>query len=312
MASTRSQALEEIALGEDRQARAEAARKRKARTVIVMGTVAGLLIAGLAFVGYNVYDIYSSARAKTEYESTYDAYLTSVGQLDDSLVSVSNTLNECRDSVADQKVCADLEQLSARGLELSNLRLEKSDIHAKTTREIRQEINLIKEKQTGVEEAREALLTALGPVAQSQIDKIKVSINKAIEEAERIIAQAQKIVDDTKDEVQNPATRDSALEAIQALRSQIDGVKAVTGTDTAAYMAALNSLNQATETLRTKANEVVYSHQLWEEERLRAEAEASASAEAEASAKAEAEKEEKRKAKEEKEKREKRDNRDKK
>lgn len=312
MASTRSQALEEIALGEDRQARAEAARKRKARTIIVMGTVAGLLIAGLAFVGYNVYDIYSSARAKTEYESTYDAYLTSVGQLDDSLVSVSNTLNECRDSVADQKVCADLEQLSARGLELSNLRLEKSDIHAKTTREIRQEINLIKEKQTGVEEAREALLTALGPVAQSQIDKIKVSINKAIEEAERIIAQAQKIVDDTKDEVQNPATRDSALEAIQALRSQIDGVKAVTGTDTAAYMAALNSLNQATETLRTKANEVVYSHQLWEEERLRAEAEASASAEAEASAKAEAEKEEKRKAKEEKEKREKRDNRDKK
>ncbi|MBR6459798.1 MAG: hypothetical protein IKS49_06560 [Actinomycetaceae bacterium] len=319
MSSTRSRALEKIALGEEEQARAEATRKRKARTIVVMGTVAGLLIAGLAFVGYNVYDIYASTRAKTEYESTYDAYLASVSQLDESLVSVSNTLNECRDSVADQKVCEDLEHLNAQGLELSNLRLEKSDIHAKTTREIRKEIKVIKEKQDVVEQAREALLAALGPVAQSQIDKIKVSINEAIEEAERIISQAQKIVDDTKDEVQNPATRDGALEAIQALRSQIEGVKAVTGTDTAAYVAALNSLNQATETVRTKANEVVYSHQLWEEERLRAEAEASASAEAEASAKAAEEEqrkaeEEKRKAEEKKEKgdKEKGDKRDKK
>lgn len=293
MSSTRSRALEKITLGEDGQTRAESIRQRKVRTVTVMGTIAGLLIASLAFVGYNIYDVYSSARAKTEYESAYKAYVTSVGQLDDSLVSVSDTLNRCRESVADQRVCEDLERMNAQGLELSNLRLEKSDIHTKTTREIRKEISLIKDKQGVVEETREALLAALAPVAQSQIDRIKVSINTAISEAERAIGQAQKIVDDAKDELQNPATRDTALESIRVLRAQIDGVKAVTGTDTAAYVAALNSLNQATEDVRTKANAVAYSHQQWEQERLEAEAEASASAEAEAAAKAEAEKAEK-------------------
>lgn len=299
MSSTRSRALEEIVLGEDGQTRVKTARKRKVRTIAIMGLIAGFLIAAVSFVGYNVYDVYSSSRAKTDYEAAYDAYLTSVSQLDESLMSISNTLDECRDSVADENVCVDLENLNAQGLELSNLRLEKSDIHAKTTREIRKEISLLEEKQSAVEEVREALLSALGPVAQSQIDKIKVSINAAITEAERVIAQAQKIVDETGESVKDPATRDRALEAIQALRSQIDGVKAVSGTDTAAYVAALNYLNQATENVRARANEVVYSHQQWEQERLQAEAEASASAEAEASAKA-AEEEAKRKAEEEK------------
>lgn len=281
MTSTRSLALEEVAGGEDRQTRAKAVRARKARTLIVMGAIAGLLISGLAFVAYNIHDAYSSSNIKSEYESAYDAYVTSVSQLDESIVSISTTLNECRSSVADEQVCADLEQLNGKALELSNQRLDKQDIHDKTTREIRQEIGLLQDEQTIVDETREALLAALEPVAKSQIDKIKVSLNEAIANAEGVIAQAQKIVDSTKDEVKDPATRDVVLDAIQKVRAQIESVGAVTGTDTAPYTAALNLLNQAVEDLRGKANAVVYSHDLWEKERREAEAEASASAEAE-------------------------------
>lgn len=285
MSDTRSRALDEVVGGHSEKTRDEVIRQRKVRTVLVMAVVVAMFIAGLAFVSYNVYDIYASSRAKSDYESTYDAYVASVNQLDESLVSVSYTVSECRNSVADEKVCDELERLNAQALELSNLRLPKSDIHDKTTAEIREEIRRVEDKRNTVTQVREALLSALEPVAQSQVDKVKVSLNEAIKEAEGVIAQAQKIVDQTRDEVTDPAVHEEALEAIEAVRAQIDGVNAVTGTDTATYVAALNSLKQATETLRVKANAVVYSHQQWEQERL--EAEAQASAEAEASGQAE-------------------------
>lgn len=292
MSSTRSPALEEVAGGQDRKARAKATSARKARTLIIIGGVIGLLVSGVGFVGYNIYDIYASSNIKNEYETAYDAYLTSVSQLDDSLISVSGTLDECRGSVADKNVCVDLESLNGKALELSNQRLDKEDIHNKTTREIRQEINRVRDAQRVIDETREALLAALGPVAQSQVDKIKVSLNEAIKVAESVIAQAQKIIDDTRDEVQDPATQDKAREAIQAVRAQIESVNAVTGTDTAAYVAALNTLNQAIEDLRAKANAVVYSHELWDQERREAESKASAEAEASAREQEEQEREE--------------------
>lgn len=281
MSSTLSLALEEVAGGQDRQTRAKDVRARKARTSAIVVGIVGVLIVGLAFVIYNVYDAYSSSNIKSEYETAYDAYLTSVSQLDESLVSISGTVSECRGSVADVHVCEDLERLNGQALELSNQRLEKKDVHDKTASEIRKEISLLHDEQSVIDETREALLAALEPVAKSQIDKIKVSLNEAITNAEGVIAQAQGIVDSARDEVKDPATRDAVLEAIQTVRAQIESVRSVTGTDTAVYVGALNALNQATEDLSAKANAVVRSHELWEQERREAEAKASASAEAE-------------------------------
>lgn len=266
MASTRGLSIEEIAVSEDRQIRAEAIRRRKARTVMVMGAVFALLIAGVAFVGYNINDMRSSSGVKSAYESAYTSYLASIEQLDESLISVSGVLVECRNSVEDVSVCANLERLNAQGLELSNVRVYKIDIHAKRNSEIKKEIKVLREKQSLVDQTRQALLEALAPIAQSQVDKVKASLDSAVTDAENTIAQAQKIMNEVGEEVQDPAVHGQAQAAVEALRAQLEGVKAVSGTDTAAYIAALNSLKQATEALRTATNTVSYSHQLWEQE----------------------------------------------
>lgn len=278
--STQSPAIEQIVSGDDGAALAAARRKRKRRTVGVMGFVAALLIGGLAFVGYNVYDIHAGSRAKVEYDEAYTAYLASVSQLDESLKSVSDTINICRGSVADIAVCENLERQNASGLELSNSKVDKADIHNKTTDEIRAQTRSLREAQAVIDQARDALLAALDPVAQSQVDKVKMELDAAIEAAEKAISEAQKVVDENKDQVQDERVRQSAIEAIKAVRTQIDGARAVTGTGTAAYTAAMQSLNQAVEDLATKVQAVEYSHAVWEQEKREAEARASASASA--------------------------------
>ena len=258
--------LERIELNKEGQTREEVMRKRQKRTTVTMSVVAALLIFGLVFVGVNLHDQRSSGKVTAEYEAAYDAYLASVDKLDESLVSVAGTINSCRDSVADQTVCEELERLNAQGLELSNSRLRKSDIYTRTNSELRDDITELQEKQGAIDQLRETLLAALEPIAQSQVDKIKLSIDTAVVDAERVLGQAQKIVDGVHGDVVDVETIDNARAAIAALRSQIEGAKAVKGTDTAAYTAALDSLKETTEAVRSAANAVIYSHQQWVQE----------------------------------------------
>lgn len=278
--STQSLAIEQIISDDDRAAIVAAQRSRKIRTIGVMGVVFALLVAGVAFVAYNIYDIHTASRARVEYEEAYEAYLASVTQLDESLQGVSNTINACRGSVADQGVCENLERQNASGIELSNTKAVKEDIHAKTTDEIRAATQRLREAQSVVDQVREALTAALDPVAQSQVDKVKLELDAAVAEAEKAIAEAQRIVDENKDKVHDESVRQAAIEAIKAVRTQIDGARAVAGADTAAYTAATQSLNQAVEQLKSKTEDVLYSHDVWEQEKREAEARASESARA--------------------------------
>ncbi len=278
--SSQSLAIEQIIAGDDRAALEAARRSRKIRTIGVMVFVTALLLAGMAFVGYNVWDVRAAASAKVDYEEAYEGYLASVSALDESLGGVSEKVEECRGSVADQSVCDNLERVNAQGLELSNTKLEKADIHDKTTDEIRGETRRVVEARSIIEQARETLLAALDPVSLSQVDKVQTELDEAVEAAEKAIAEAQKVVDENKDEVSDERIRQAAIEAIKAVRTQVDGANAVSGGDTVAYVAATQSLDEAVTALNAKVEEVKYSHEVWEREKREAEARESASARA--------------------------------
>ena len=262
--------------------RTDLVRRLKVRTVIVMAVVISLLFAGISFVSYNLYQVHAASTAKEEYGKIYKAYSEKIDELDEALESIVGTLVECRESVADQSVCDTLEKVNAQGLELSNLKRPKVEIYNKKTSEIRAESKQLIVLTEDIETARSNITVALEPVARSQIDKVRLEVNAAIENAEKNLAQSQTIVDTYKNQVKDPNVITRASEAIAAVRNQIDGTKAVQGADTAAYHAAIVSLNDALDVLAARTREVQYSHSVWLREK--AEAEARASAEASASA----------------------------
>lgn len=254
-------------LGSAREARLQAIKRRKKRTVVVFSFVFALLFVAFVFVIYTLVDVYGASSMKKNYDKEYLAYESSLEQLDATLVSVATTITDCRPAVQDQKVCDTLDAAVVAGLHVSNEKMQKEDVHAVSSSGISQAITRVKTARMQVDNANEAVKNAIDPVSISKVDKVKIALQKSISTAEEQIVNAQKIVDETVGEVIDDRTRSAAQEAIGKVNAQIDGAKAVTGDDTAVYTAAAKSIDNAVANLAHAISEVQYSHTLWEREK---------------------------------------------